>query len=463
MTLSNQADPNVVEFDRAHVWHHLTQHHAFETKDPLIIVEGKGMILTDINGKDYLDATSGGVWSVNVGYGRKRIAGAVADQLVKMCYFAGSGGTVPAAIFAEKLLEKMPGLTRVYYSNSGSEANEKGYKMVRQLAHTEGDGTRHKVIYRNRDYHGTTIGALSSAGQEQRKAQFGPFAPGFAEFAHCCCYRCPFGKTYGECEIECAKDLERAILEEGPETVGSVVLEPMTAGGGIIIPVPEYFPIIMDICKKYDVLIHIDEVVCGFGRTGEWFGYQHFDVKPDIVTMAKGTASGYAALSCTVTTESLFDRFKATPDDKMSYFRDISTFGGCTGGHAAGIESLRITDEENLVENAKVIGDYFIDKLHGLQDKHEVIGDVRGKGLFAGLELVKDRQTREPVDESYVAKIAGNCMQDGLMIGRTNRSFEKLNNTICLTPALIAGKSEIDEIVEKTDISLTKTSQEIPL
>jgi len=252
-------------------------------------------------------------------------------------------------------------------------------------------------------------------------------------------------------------------LEEGPETVGSVVLEPMTAGGGIIIPVPEYFPIIMDICKKYDVLIHIDEVVCGFGRTGEWFGYQHFDVKPDIVTMAKGTASGYAALSCTVTTESLFDRFKATPDDKMSYFRDISTFGGCTGGHAAAIESLRITDEENLVENAKVIGAYFIDKLHGLQDKHEVIGDVRGKGLFAGLELVKDRQTREPVDESYVAKIAGNCMQDGLMIGRTNRSFEKLNNTICLTPALIAGKSEIDEIVEKIDISLTKTSQEIPL
>ena len=146
MTLSNRPSPDIIEIDRHNVWHHLTQHRAFETKDPLIIVEGKGMILTDINGKDYLDATSGGVWSVNVGYGRKRIAEAVADQLVKMCYFAGSGGTVPAAIFAEELLEKMPGLTRVYYSNSGSEANEKGYKMVRQLAHMEGDGSRHKII-----------------------------------------------------------------------------------------------------------------------------------------------------------------------------------------------------------------------------------------------------------------------------------------------------------------------------
>jgi len=458
MTLSNRPTPDVVDIDRNNVWHHMAQHKTFETKDPLVIVEGRGMILTDANGREYLDATSGGVWSVNVGYGRKSIAKVVSDQLIKMCYFSGSGGTVPGAIFAETLLEKMPGLSRVYYSNSGSEANEKGYKMVRQLAHIEGDGTKHKVIYRNRDYHGTTIGALSSSGQEQRKADFGPFAPGFAEFANCCCFRCPFGKKYGECNIECAQDLERAILEEGPETVGSVVVESMTAGGGIIIPVPEYFPIIQDICKKYDVLLHIDEVVCGFGRTGEWFGYQHFDVKPDIVTMAKGITSGYAALSCTVTTEDLFDRFKANPDDNMSYFRDISTFGGCAGGHTAAIESLRIIEDEKLLENTRQVGAYFMDALHGLKDKHSIIGDVRGKGFFGGLELVKDRETLEPVDESYVIQIAGNCMKDGLMIGRTNRSFARLNNSILLTPALIAGKSEIDEIIHKLDNALTKTA-----
>lgn len=457
MNLSNRPDPDIVEIDRNTVWHHLTQHKAFEIKDPLIITDGKGMVVTDSNGRDYLDATSGGVWSVNIGYGRKRVAGAVAEQLVKMCYYAGSAGTIPGAIFAERLLEKMPGLNRVYYSNSGSEANEKGYKMVRQLAHLETKGKKHKVIYRNRDYHGTTIGALSSSGQEQRKAQFGPFAPGFAEMANCLCYRCPFGKKYGECNIECARDLERVIEEQGPENVGSVVLEPITAGGGVIVPVPEYFPIIREICDKYDVLLHIDEVVCGFGRTGKWFGYEHFNVQPDIVTMAKGTASGYAALSCTVTTEDLFNRFKANPDDKMSYFRDISTFGGCTGGPAAAIACLDIVEEEDLIQNSADMGDYLIDLLHGLKDKHDRIGDVRGKGLLAGFELVVDQETKTPVSEGYVAEIAGNCMRQGLMIGRTNRSLNEFNNTVCLTPALIAGKSEIDDIVDMLDKALTET------
>ena len=457
MSLSNRPEPDIAEIDRETIWHHLTQHKYLETSDPLIIVQGEGLTVKDINGREYLDATAGGVWSVNVGYGRKRIADAVADQLVKMCYFAGTGGTVPGALFAEKLLEKMPTLNRVYYSNSGSEANEKGYKMVRQLAHLETEGAKHKIVYRNRDYHGTTIGALSSSGQEQRKAQFGPFVPGFVEMAHGCCYRCPFGKTYGNCDIECARDLERVIIEEGPENVGAVVLEPVTAGGGVIVPVPEYFPIIQEICQKYDVLLHIDEVVCGFGRTGEWFGYQHFDVKPDIVTLAKGTASGYAALSCTVTTEALFERFKANPSDKMSFFRDISTFGGCAGGHAAALENFAILEEENLTAKAASTGEYLLGSLRELKDKHKIIGDVRGIGLLAGFELVVDRESKTPVSEDYVVEISANCMRQGLMIGRTNRSFNELNNTICLTPALIAEKSDIDNIVEMLDTALAET------
>jgi len=455
--LAKRDNAEIIQKDRKSVWHHLTQHKNLEVQDPFIIEKGVGMVVTDIHGKEYLDATSGGVWSVNVGYGRERISNKVAEQLTKMCYYAGTGGTIPGAQFADELVQKMPGLERVYYSNSGSEANEKGYKMVRQLSHIEGDGTKHKIIYRHRDYHGTTIGALSSTGQEQRKVDFGPFAPGFVEFANANCYRCPFGKKYGECNIECARDLERAILEEGPETVGSVVLEPMTAGGGMIVPVPEYYPIIQDICKKYDVLLHIDEVVCGFGRTGKWFGYQHFDFQPDIVTMAKGAASGYAAISCTVTTEVLFNRFKAHPERKLSFFRDISTFGGCAGGHSAALENLAILEEENLIENAAVIGDYLIGKLHELADKHEIIGDVRGKGLLAGFELVTDRESKEPVDESYVIRVGAECKRNGLLIGRTNRSFEKWNNTVCLTPALIAGKSEIDDIVSILDKAMDDT------
>jgi taurine-pyruvate aminotransferase len=445
---------DVVELDRARVWHHLIQHKPFENTDPLVIVEGRGMRVTDAKGNEYLDAVSGGVWTVNVGYGRESIAAAVYEQLTKMCYFANSAGSIPGALFAEKLIGKMPGMERVYYSNSGSEANEKAYKMVRQLAHLKNHGEKYKIIYRNRDYHGTTIAALSSTGQFERKNQYGPFVPGFVEFPNCCCYRCPFGKEYGACNIECAHALEDTILEEGSDSVGAVVLEPITAGGGVIPPVPEYFPIIQSICRKYGVLLHIDEVVCGMGRTGEWFGYQHYEVQPDIVTMAKGVASGYAAISCTVTTGELFDAFKAETSDRMHYFRDISTFGGCTGGPAAALENMRILEQENLLQNARDMGEYLADGLNGLKDKHEMVGDVRGKGLLAGIELVQDRMSKAPVEEAVVMRIAADCMAQGVIIGRTNRSFREFNNTIALSPALIATRSDLDEIVNSLDAAI---------
>jgi len=450
---------DIVQLDKTRVWHHLTQHQPLELADPLVIVEGKGMRVTDIKGNEYLDAVSGGVWTVNVGYGRERIAKAVYEQLTKMCYYANSAGNIPGALFAEALISKMPGMERVYYSNSGSEANEKAYKMVRQLAHLNNDGEKHKIVFRDRDYHGTTIGALSSTGQFERKNQYGPFAPGFVEFPNCCCYRCPFGKEYGSCNIECAHALEDTILEEGPDSVGAVVLEPITAGGGIIPPVLEYFPIIQSICKKYGVLLHIDEVVCGMGRTGKWFGYQHYEVQPDIVTMAKGVASGYAAISCTVTTGELFDEFKADASDRMRYFRDISTFGGCAGGPAAALENTRIIEEEKLVQNAAEMGDYLADRLNGLKDKYEIIGDVRGKGLLAGMELVKDRESKEPVDESLVMHIAADCMAQGVIIGRTNRSFREYNNTIALSPALIADRGDLGEIVNAMDVAIARVAK----
>lgn len=445
---------DIVTSDKAHVWHHLSQHKPYETTDPMVMVEGKGLRVTDINGREYLDAVSGGVWTVNVGYGRETIARAVYDQLLKMCYFAGSHGSIPGAQFAEKLIEKMPGMSRVYYSNSGSEANEKGYKMVRQLAHTKHNGQKYKIIYRDRDYHGTTITALSSCGQEERKEQYGPFTPGFVEMPHCSIYRSPYddNTNFGE---QSARELEKVILQEGPDTVGSLILEPITAGGGVIPPPEGYFETIQEICKKYEVLLHMDEVVCGMGRTGKWFGYQHYGVKPDIVTMAKGVASGYAAISVTVTTEQLFDGFKSDPSDPMSYFRDISTFGGCVAGPAAALENMRIIEEENLLDNVNTMGDYLVDRLRELQDKHALIGDVRGKGLFVGAELVKDRQTKEPVEEGVVMKIAAECLKQGVIIGRTNRSFHKLNNTICLSPALICTKDDIDEIVSAIDNAMT--------
>ncbi|MCA8867635.1 MAG: aminotransferase class III-fold pyridoxal phosphate-dependent enzyme [Rhodobacteraceae bacterium] len=445
----------IVESDRAHVWHHLTPHKKFETTDPLIIVEGKGIHVWDAKGKRYLDAVSGGVWTVNVGYGRTEIADAVRDQLVKLNYFAGSAGSIPGSLFVEKLLEKMPGMSRVYFSNSGSEANEKVYKMVRQIAHKKTGGKKHKILFRDRDYHGTTITTLSTSGQPQRAAQYGPLTPGFVEVPHCLEYRnqYPDAENYG---IAAADAIEQVILREGPETVGAIVLEPVTAGGGVIPPPEGYWPRVQEICRKYDILLHIDEVVCGVGRTGKWFGYQHYGIEPDFVTMAKGVASGYAAISCTVTTERVFDMFKADPNDPMDYFRDISTFGGCTAGPAAALANIEIIERENLLENVNRMGDYLMERLHALMAKHQVIGDVRGKGLFCGAELVSDRTTKEPMPEAKVQAVVADCMANGVIIGATNRSLNGMNNTLCLSPALIVTKENIDEIVTAIDNALER-------
>ncbi|WP_065334315.1 aminotransferase family protein [Tritonibacter mobilis] len=451
---------HVIEADKAHVWHHLVQHKPFESSDPRIIVEGKGMRVWDQNGKEWLDAVSGAVWTVNVGYGRESICKAVYDQMMKMCYFAQAAGSVPGALYAEKLIEKMPGMSRVYYCNSGSEANEKAFKMVRQIAHKKYGGKKTKILYRDRDYHGSTLAAMSAGGQDERNAQYGPFAPDFVRVPHCMEYRKHelgldhlSGADFG---IAAANLIEEVILREGPETVGALCLEPVTAGGGVIEAPEGYWPRVQEICKQYDVLLHIDEVVCGIGRTGtHWFGYQHYGIKPDFVTMAKGVASGYAAIACMVTTEEVFDLFKDDASDKMNYFRDISTFGGCTAGPAAALENMRIIEDENLLENCTRMGERMMSNLQALQEKHAVIGDVRGKGLFLGAELVTDRDTKEPVDEALAQKVVAECGTHGVIIGVTNRSVPGRNNTLCFSPALIATADDIDKITDAVDKALT--------
>lgn len=448
----------IVEADRAHLWHHLIQHKQFETVDPRVMVEGKGIRIWDAKGKEYIDAVSGGVWTVNVGYGRESIAKAVYQQLVKMNYFANSAGSIPGSIFAKMLIEKMPGMSRVYYTNSGSEANEKAFKMIRQIAHKRYGGKKHKILFRDRDYHGGTLATMSAGGQDERVMQYGPLAPGFVRVPHCLEYRkheqdgAP-AENYGEWA---ADQIEKVILREGPDTVGGLCLEPVTAGGGVITPPEGYWERVQEICRKYEILLHIDEVVCGVGRTGTWFGYQHYGIKPDFVTMAKGVASGYAAIACCVTTEAVFDMFKDDAADPLNYFRDISTFGGCTAGPAAAIENMRIIEDEGLLANTVKMGERTMANLRALMDKHRVVGDVRGKGLFCGAELVVDRQTREPVDEKKVQAVVADCAAQGVIIGASNRSIPGRNNVLCLSPALIATADDIDAITGAIDKALTK-------
>ena len=450
----------VVEADKAHMWHHLFQHKPLETSDPRIIVEGKDMRVWDQNGKEFLDAVSGGVWTVNVGYGREQIANAVHEQLMKLCYFAQTAGSIPGSLYAEKLISKMPGMSRVYYTNSGSEANEKAFKMVRQIAHKRFGGKKHKILYRDRDYHGGTLATMSAGGQDERVMQYGPLAPGFVRVPHCMEYRAHeqgldhlTSEEYG---VASANLIEDVILREGADTIGALCLEPVTAGGGVITPPPGYWDRVQEICKKYDILLHIDEVVCGVGRTGTWFGYQQYGIKPDIVTMAKGVASGYAAIALCVTTEAVFDMFKDDPNDPLGFFRDISTFGGCTAGPAAALENMRIIEDENLLDNCVAMGDRMMANLQALMEKHEVIGDVRGKGLFLGVELVADRTSKEPVAEALVAQVAAECGAQGVIIGMSNKSIPGRNNVLCFSPALIVTADDIDLITESVDNALTK-------
>ena len=259
-------------------------------------------------------------------------------------------------------------------------------------------------------------------------------------------------ENYGEWA---ANQIEEVILREGPDTVGALCLEPVTAGGGVIEAPDGYWPRVAEICKKYEILLHIDEVVCGVGRTGTWFGYQHYDIQPDMVTMAKGVASGYAAIACLVTSEAVFDMFKNDPTDPMNYFRDISTFGGCTSGPAAALANMQIIEDEELLDNTNNMGAYMLDKLNALAEKHVVIGDVRGKGLFLGAELVADRTSRDPADEKKVQAVVGNCMAQGVIIGATNRSLPGKNNTLCFSPALIATKDDINHILDAVDTALS--------
>lgn len=455
-SLSHVLDYGVDEMvvgDRDHLWHHIKPHKCFQNQEQMIIVAGKGLTVTDIRGREYLDATSGGVWCVNVGFGRDSIADAVAAQMKKMPYFAGSVGTIPSIKLSGKLIELLPTMGKVYYSNSGSEANEKSYKIIRQA--TTIDPARkgkYKILYRDRDYHGTTIAVLASSGQAERKRDFGPFPEGFVQIPHCLCYRCPFDKSYPNCDIQCARAVEAIILKEGPDSVGGLIVEPITAGGGIIVPVDEYFPILQEICNKYGLFMVIDEVVAGFGRTGKFFGHQHFDVDPDMITLAKGMASAYEPISATVVKQHLYDLFlndPADPNTRMHYFRDISTYGGCAGVMAASLENIRIMESEALVENSQVMGDYLLGRLGELLD-HPAVGDVRGKGLFCGVELVAHKQDKQPPSEAQVGAVIDAVKAEGVLLGRTNSSLPGLNTTLYYAPALVITKDEVDRMVQAT-------------
>lgn len=445
MSAQDDVDPlwnkeELLEKDRKYVWHHMSAHN----ENPMIIASGEGSWVTDVDGNRYLDGMSG-LWCVNVGHGRREIAEAAADQMMKIAYATLVQSHIPAIELAAKLNEWLEGEYRIFYSNSGSDANEVAFKIARQYHYQNGKPSKHKFISRHRAYHGNSMGALGATGQAQRKLKYEPLGVGFQHVPPPYCYRCPFGQTKETCSLQCAKAIENAIVWEGADSVAGVILEPVITGGGMIVPPDEYLPMVRSICDKYDVLLIVDEVICGFGRSGMPFGHQNYEVRPDIVTMAKGLTSAYSPLSATAVSAELYDSFKE--QEATSHFRHINTFGGNPVSCKVALTNLEIIEREGLVERSADIGNAFKAGLEPLQ-QHPHVGEIRIFGSAMGIELVEDRESKIPASVERVTSIILACKSKGLLVGKNGDTVPGYANIVTLSPPLSSTDEDVNFIIE---------------
>jgi adenosylmethionine-8-amino-7-oxononanoate aminotransferase len=455
MTLINAPDlearARVVAQDLENVLHPLVQHRALEKKQ-MVVVAAQGSTVFDADGTAFLDAMAG-LLCVNIGYGRQELADVAAEQMRAMAYYPHNAMNLPAAQLAEQVNTLMGGGYHVYFVNSGSEANEAGFKFARQYAKHEFPGEfRHKTISRQYSYHGTTLSTLAAGGMGDRKAKFEPFDGAFVHVPAPTCYRCPLGLEYPSCGVACAKAIETAILSEGPQTVAEVLVEPIMSGVGVAVPPDEYHPMVEAICRKYDVLLHVDEVINGFGRTGKMFGHQNWGISPDIVAMAKGIISAYLPLGATVVKNTVFESFLGEVAEARQVFQ-VNTYGGHAAAAAVASRNIEILLEEQLAERAGTMGAYLMDRLKDRLMRHAITGDIRGKGLLLGVELVKDRESKVQLDGALVQGVVDHCRAGGVIVGRSGGGARH-SNTIVLCPPLIISRTECDTLVDALDKAL---------
>ena len=427
--------------DEKYIWHAMRRYNPGASS--MVVTEADGAWIKDINGNEYLDGMSG-LWCVNVGYGREELAKAAYDQMKALPYFPLTQSHVPAIELGEKLNEWLDDDYVIFFSNSGSEANETAFKIARQYHQQKGESSRHKFISRYRAYHGNTMGALAATGQAQRKYRYEPLAQGFLHVTPPDMYRSPYKGTLEEQSLACADEIDRVMTWEINETVAAVIMEPIITGGGVLIPHESYLPRVKEICEKHGALLIVDEVICGFGRTGKRFGFQNYGVKPDIVTMAKGITSAYLPLSATAVKKEIFEAFKGT--DEYNHFRHVNTYGGNPAACAVALKNIEIFEKENLVERAAALGEKLLEEMAELK-KHPNVGDVRGKGLLFGIELVEDKITKEPAASEKLDKIISFCKKEGLIIGKNGDTVAGFNNILQLSPPLSMTDDDLKFIV----------------
>jgi taurine--2-oxoglutarate transaminase len=420
---------------------------------PLIITDAEGVYFTDSNGKKYIDFSSQLMCS-NLGHKNQRVIEAIKRQAETLPFVSPAFGTEVRAELAKKLREVLPqNLTKYFFGTSGTEANEAAVKIIRMYFAKEG---RTKIISRYNSYHGSTGASVELTGDFRRIAveSTGSF-PGVVHVPDPYCYRCPFGLQYPECGVACADYVEYAIKNEG--NVGGVIVEPVTGTNGVIVPPKEYLPKLREITREHDVFLVADEVMSGWGRTGEWFAVDNWKVKPDVLTTAKGITGAYAPLSLTATNQTLADFF----DDH--YFAHGHTYEAHPLTLAAGVAAIEEYQEKNLVTRSKSLGDHLGKRLNELFLRHASVGDVRGLGLFWAVELVKNRKTKEPFNTYWdkiqgkplvVDKVAQAMMQKGVYVNTWVSHF-------VIAPPFIITEAEMDHAVDVMDECLAIADKEV--
>ena len=440
--------------DLEHLFLDMTQMKSFR-QDATIIRHGDGLIVTDTVGNQYIDGLSG-IWVVNIGHGNQAVIDAMTKQLQRVT-FNMPIGTInePAIRLARLIADITPApLTTVKLVNSGSEATETALKLARQYFLQMGHPRKTKIISRYLSWHGATMGALSMSGTTGLKTPFEPLLGGCLQVPPPYCYRCPYGLRYPDCDVACARMIEKVIDWEGPQTVAAIIVDPVMVSAGILVPPDEYLPILRDICDRTNTLLIFDEVITGFGRVGKLFAMEVFGVVPDIVAMGKGMSSGYAPLAAIIASQRIADAFWGKPDEHLEFMHG-HTFGANPLSSTAGLASIQQMLAHDMLEHAERVGKHLQQQAQNLC-RHKMVGDVRGIGLMMGVEFVTDRQTREsfPAEVKAGLKVQDACKRRGLLL-RANPDW------IALGPPLISTQVDIDRMLEIIDACIEQVQEEI--
>lgn len=429
---------------RRHLWMHFTRMSSYADHEVPVMVRGQGPYVYDSRGKRYLDGLAG-LFVVQVGHGRTELAEAAAKQASELAYFPlWSYAHQPAVELADRLASIAPGdINRVFFTTGGSEAVESAWKLARQYFKLIGKPEKTKVISRNLSYHGTTFGALSLTGLPGIKTPFEPLVPGAIKVQNTNHYRCIDCAMLDQCNLACADDIEQRIEFEGPETIAAVYLEPVQNAGGCFTPAPGYFQRVREICDKYDILLVSDEVITAFGRLGYWFGAQKYGYQPDIITCAKGLTSGYSPIGAMLASDRLMEPFLK---EQNSFLHGI-TFAGHPVSAAVALANLDIFERDQLLEHVQSKEGEFRAKLETLNDL-DIVGDIRGAGFFYGIELVKDKSTRETFNDDESERLLRGILTPKLFeLGLICRADDRGDPVVQLSPPLVCESEQFDEMV----------------